>query len=210
MRELALERVDALRPVLPPSPAHVGPADPDTSTPWRTVIALIRGGGSRASRKLTFHEAAAEGRGLRLRTNEFLNILHGLREASGQAIGLSSLETGHGFLRIAAESPDANHHFEFREPFPDLLAHGPRRRERVRRQRRDADYVAPSSFNQREHFIERRPDDGKGQSREPLLLQELSQHCGRDLIGAIMGRKTEYPGIKMLRGVRYRRGVFLG
>ncbi len=75
-------------------------------------------------------------------------MLHGLREAGGQAIGLSPLETGHGFLRIAAESPDANHHFEFWEPFPDLLAHGPRRRERVRRQRRDADYVAAPGFNQ--------------------------------------------------------------
>ena len=59
-------------------------------------------------------------------------------------------------------------------------------------------------------FIGRRPDDGKGQSREPLLLQDLSQHGGRDLIGPIMGRKTDYPGVKMFRGVRYRSGVFPG
>ena len=64
-----------------------------------------------------------------------------------------------------------------------------------------------SGFNQCEPFIGRRPDDGKGQSREPLLLQELSQHCGRDLIGPIMGRKTEDPGVQMLRGVRYRAGL---
>src|ERR1700680_370692 len=137
-------------------------------------------------------------------------MLHGLCEASGQTVGLSSLETGLGFLRISVESPDANHHFEFWEPFPDLLAHGPRRSERIRRQRRDADYVASSSFNQCEPFIGRRSDVGKGQSREPLLLQELSQHRGGYLIGPIMGRKTEYPGVTIPRGVRYGRGVFLG
>ena len=79
-------------------------------------------------------------------------MLHGLREAGGQAIGLRSLEASHGFVRIAAESPDADHYFEFRKPFPDLLAHGPRRRKRVRRQRRDADYVAWFGFDRREHI----------------------------------------------------------
>src|ERR1022692_2210430 len=37
-----------------------------------------------------------------------------------------------------------------------------------------------------------------------------AQHCGRDLIGPIVGRQTDYPGIQMLHGVRYRRGVSLG
>src|ERR1700680_718378 len=151
-----------------------------------------------------------QGSRLRLGTNEFLHMLHGLRQASGQAIGLSSLETGLGFLRIPAESPDANHHFEFWEPFPDLLAHRPRRSERIRRQRRDADDVASSGFNQCEPFIGRRSDVGKGESREYRVLRELSQHCSRYLIGPIMGRKTEYPGVTIPRGVRYRRGVFLG
>src|ERR1019366_4517994 len=88
------------------------------------------------------------GRRLRLGTNEFLNVLHGLRQAGGKAIGLRSLETSLGFVRVAAESPNANHHFEFWEPRPDLLEHGPRRRERVRRQRRDADYVVLPGFQQ--------------------------------------------------------------
>ena len=114
-------------------------------------------------------------------------MLQGLREACGEAIGLSSLKTGLGFLRIAAESPDANHNFEFWEPLPDLPAHGPRRRECVGRQRRDTDYVAPSGFNQCDPFIGRRPA-GKRQSRKPLLIEELSQHCSHDLIGLIMGR----------------------
>ena len=70
--------------------------------------------------------------------------------------------------------------------------------------------VAPPGFNQCDPFIGRRPGDGEGQSREPVLLQELSQHCGGDLVGPIMGRKTEYPGVKAPRGVRYRPGVFLG
>jgi len=80
--------------------------------------------------------------------NELLNVRHCLRQADGKAIGLGSLETGLGLLRIAAESPDANHHFELWEPFADLLAHVPGRRERVRRQSRDADYVAPLGFDQ--------------------------------------------------------------
>ena len=80
----------------------------------------------------------------------FLNMLHGLREAGGQAVGLSPLETGLGFLRVAAESPDANHHFEFWEPFADLLAHGTCRSERVRWQRLDADDVASLGVNRHE------------------------------------------------------------
>ena len=92
-------------------------------------------------------------RRLRLWTNEFLNVLHGFGEAGGQAIWLRSLEASHGFVRIVVESPDANHDFELREPLPDLLAHGPRRCERIRRKRRDARYVAVSGFNRREHFV---------------------------------------------------------
>ena len=99
---------------------------------------------------------------LRLGVNEFLDMRHGLRKAGRQTIGLCTLETSDGFLHVAAESPNANHHLQFREPFPDLLAHGARRRKRVRRQRRDADYVAASGFNRREHLIERSPDHGKG------------------------------------------------
>src|SRR5271165_6729004 len=109
---------------------------------------------------------------------------------------LSALEPGLGFRRITVESADANHHFEFWKPFPDQLAHSARRRKRVRRQRGDADYVAPSGFNQCDPFIRRRPD-GKGQRSKPLLLQKLSQHCCRDLIGSIVRRKAEYPGAKM-------------
>jgi hypothetical protein len=97
------------------------------------------------------------GSGLGPGTNEFLNMLLSLRETSGQAIGLSSLETGLDLERIAAESPDANHHFELWETFSDLLAPSPRRRERVWwRQRRDADRVA-LGFNQWNPFVERRP-----------------------------------------------------
>src|SRR5579864_9381744 len=147
------------------------------------------------SRSIISLRSRYQGSRLWLGTNEFLNMLHGFREASGQASRLSSLEKRLRFLLIAAESPDANHHFEFWEPFPDLLAHRPRGSERIRRQRRDTDYVAPSGFNQCEPFIGRRSGVGKGESREPLLLQELSQHCGRYLIGPIMGRETEYPGV---------------
>src|SRR5579864_5625012 len=162
------------------------------------------------SRSIISLRSRYQGSRLWLGTNEFLNMLHGFREASGQASRLSSLEKRLIFLLIAAESPHANHHFEFWEPFPDLLAHGARRRERVRRQRRDADYVPRPGFNQCQPFIGRSPGAGKNQSREPLLLQELSQHGGRDLIGLIMGRKTDYPGVKMLCGVWYRRGIFIG
>ncbi len=89
-------------------------------------------------------------------------------EAGGQAMGLSSLETGLGFLRIAAESPYAYHDFEFREPFPDLLAHYSRRRERVRRQRRDAYYIARSGINRLQPFIGRRPSVEKDSTANPF------------------------------------------
>ena len=130
-------------------------------------------------------------------TNELLNILHGFCETNGQTIRFRSVETGHGFVCIAAESPHADHHFQFWEPLPDLLAHSPRRRERVRRERRNAGHVARTGFDQGEPFkpfIGRSTGDGKGQNREPLLLQELSQYRARELIGAIMGRKAESSG----------------
>ena len=51
-------------------------------------------------------------------------------------------------------------------------------------------------------FIERRPEDGKRDGSESLLLQDLSQHGGRDLIGPVMSRKTEYPVVPMFRVLR--------
>lgn len=137
-------------------------------------------------------------------------MLHRLGEASGQPIGLSSLEAGFGFERVAAESPDANHHFEFRETFPDLFAHRSRRCESVRRQGRDADYVAPLGVNQCKQVVEGKPGNRKGQSRKPLLLQKLSQHGGRDLIGAIQRRNTDDPGTWLLFDIRYGHEVFFG
>src|SRR5579864_8371407 len=80
-------------------------------------------------------KAPSPGNGSRLwfETNEFLNLFHGLRKAGNQTIGLRSLETAPGFIGIAAEPPDAHHHFELGEPFADLLAKGSRRGERIRR-----------------------------------------------------------------------------
>jgi hypothetical protein len=48
-------------------------------------------------------------------SDEILNVPHGLRDAGGQTIRLDSLETSHSLLYVAAKSPHANHHFEFRE-----------------------------------------------------------------------------------------------
>ena len=39
---------------------------------------------------------------------------------------------------------------------------------------------------------------GKGQGREPVLLQDLRQHGGHDLIGTVMGRKADYPVVRMV------------
>lgn len=88
-----------------------------------------------------------QGGGRRFNTNEFLNMRDRLGEAGTQAIGLSSLETGGGFVLIAAESPDANYYLESRKPFPDLFTHGAGRCECVGRHGRDTHDIAVHGFN---------------------------------------------------------------
>ena len=78
-----------------------------------------------------------------------VKILRNKFEAGEEAIGLSSLEAGLGLERFAAESPDANHNFEFWETFPDLSAHRSCRRKRARRQGRDTGLFTGACFRGR-------------------------------------------------------------